>query len=243
MSNKIGNAIFDGLAKQMLLDFDQIRKEITHKGERGTQQEETLKGFLSKYLPKKYGVGSGEIINPFDQVSRQCDIVIYNALESPLLLIREGYQLFPIESVLATIEVKSSVNTRSIVEIVDNISSIQKLYLEEKEKIPFCCFFSYKTDFSGDEKSRKTAEHFAKYCKDLPPAVFFDLGCILDSGLFYNFDMENKGGIGYIITDTTPAQNLCSFFLNLLFVLDSSEKHYLQKYFEFELPTITIAPF
>lgn len=170
-SNKIGNTIFDGLAKQMLLDFDQIKREIIHKGERGTQQEETLKEFLGRYLPKKYGVGRGEIINSQNQVSRQCDVVIYNALESPLLLIREGYQLFPVEAVLATIEVKSSFNHRSIAETIDNIASVRNIF-EQVSAPSFCCFLHIKAIFVAKIEVKRQRNTLQAIVKIYYPRIF-----------------------------------------------------------------------
>lgn len=242
INTKIGNKIFDGISKQMLFDFEQIRSEITHKGERGAQQEETLIKFLSHYLPKKYGIGSGEIVNSHDQVSRQCDIVIYNVNESPLLLIREGYQLFPVESVVATIEVKSTINQRSVSEIITNIASIGSLF-EKEAHSPFCTFFAYKSDYHGEDRSKKVAKSFSKFCKDLEPSNFFDQGCVLDTGLFYSLEIEKKGAIGFTITQNTPAQNLCSFFLSLLFALEQGNNYYLQKYFDYEAPYIDTVSF
>ena len=106
--------IFEGIANTMLTDFDQIQSQIGHAGERGEDRETVVRDFLAKYLPKKYAIGSGQIIDRYGGISRQCDIVIYDALNCPLLLVKEGYQIFPVEAVLGVVEVKSILNSRSL---------------------------------------------------------------------------------------------------------------------------------
>jgi hypothetical protein len=236
---KIGNRIFDGIAHQMMLDFDQIKQSIIHKGEQGSQREETLKQFLLQYLPKKYGIGSGEIINSSNQVSRQCDLVIYDSSESPLLLIREGYQLFPVESVIATIEVKSTLNQRSISEIVNNMASVKSLFHQENN-YPLCAFFAYRSDFAENNRSLKISEHLASHSRKFDPAEYFDFGCLLTSGLFYNITGEDHHSIGYTVSTTELGQNLFSFFLYLLHVTNNEGKYYLSKYFDYELPIVDV---
>lgn len=68
--------VFEGIGKQMLLDFSQIQSQVKHPGERGSEREESLRAFLKSYLPSKYGIDSGEIVDEDGNTSKQCDIVI-----------------------------------------------------------------------------------------------------------------------------------------------------------------------
>jgi hypothetical protein len=117
--------IFQGIANKLLADFDQIQAQIEHSGERGGQRERALKAFLARYLPKKYTLGTGHIIDKTGNTSRQCDVVIYDDFNCPLLLAEEGYQLFPAEAVFGVIEVKSVLDASAIAQGVQAIQSVK----------------------------------------------------------------------------------------------------------------------
>lgn len=50
-------------AKKMMIDFEELTSNIGHLGERGTSREELLTSYLQKYLPEKYRIGRGIIID------------------------------------------------------------------------------------------------------------------------------------------------------------------------------------
>ena len=83
--------IFWGISKKMTQDFESISSQIHHSGSKGEVREEILKRFLKDYLPKKYSVSSGEIIDIEGNVSNQCDVVIYDASNCPFILKSRGF--------------------------------------------------------------------------------------------------------------------------------------------------------
>src|SRR5690348_11579161 len=81
---------------------------VTHKVEGGRNDEERLRRFLAQVLPGRFGIGTGIIVsgNPYAPASGQTDVIISDQhFNAPIHreLIAEVY---PIETVLATIEVK-----------------------------------------------------------------------------------------------------------------------------------------
>ena len=227
--------IFRGIAENMLTDFSKIQSQIQHAGERGAQREETLKKFLETYLPKRYGVGTGQIINNKDQVSRQCDIVIYDALNCPLLLIKPDYQLFPIEAVCAVIEVKSTLNANTLRDCVNNIESFKQLYRSAKQldgfTYPGYFIFSYSTDYQKanaiDTISRRLISLVRKKRLGYPELV-----CTLDSGIVYG----DYNGLASI-NNNDVAHNLLHFFgyLMLLVRCENENTPYIGKYYDLAL--------
>jgi hypothetical protein len=174
--------IFQGIAKKMLIDFDEIQSQIAHAGERGGQREQTLRDFLSKYLPKKYSVGTGQVIDKYGNISPQCDVVVYDAFNCPLILIEEGYQLFPVEAVAGVIEVKSILNATEIQDAVGKILKIKQLNRE----VPIAGFlFAYRSTYSGDNKQKviTSAEAFLRASNAVPSHKKIDLTCILAEGI------------------------------------------------------------
>ncbi len=225
--------IYSGIAQNMLVNFNQIQAQIPHSGEKGKQRELTIRKFLEKYLPKKYSVGTGQIIDKKSQISKQCDIVIYDSHNFPALYVEEGYQLFPIEAVLGTIEIKSSLTSKSTMECVENIVSIRKL---TGSNSLVCCFFSYTSEYKKDP-AYKIAESFVKFGSNIPSPQRFDIGCVLNQGSF----MGNEGFIG-TIAESDPAYNLIFFFSFLLREIGADSRIFtlLPNYSQIPLPNIKI---
>ena len=119
--------VFRGLSRKMREDFN-VSAEIRHQGSRGTYREDALKRFLSDgRLPSRYGIGAGEIVGRIRDVSRQSDLVLYDQLNGVALIYGENIQVFPIECVAGTVEVKSTLNKVQLIESLENIKSVKKL--------------------------------------------------------------------------------------------------------------------
>src|SRR5258708_28234929 len=79
---------------------------IGHSGDKGENREDILRDFLKEHLPKRYGVVKGEIITSTGQRSHAVDIIVYDALNCPLLYSGKTV-VVPVEGVYGIIEVKS----------------------------------------------------------------------------------------------------------------------------------------
>jgi hypothetical protein len=76
----------------------------------GSRREDTLREFLSKTLPKRLAVATGEVAASDGQLSPQIDIIIFDALDTPLLDRSESSVVVPVEGVYAVIEVASTLD-------------------------------------------------------------------------------------------------------------------------------------
>lgn len=185
-------AIFQGIADKMMVDFRDIQSQITHQGGRGGNWEQTLKEFLVKYLPKRYSIGSGQIIDSIGNVSGQCDIVIYDAFNCPLILVSDNHQIFPVEAVHCVIEVKSVLNATKIREGILSIKKIKQFDREE----PIAGFlFAASSVYKGEVewninhehdntkfKIEAVAETWLRQSKDILPPHMMDGICVLSEG-------------------------------------------------------------
>jgi len=99
---------------------------LKHKGELGDAREALIDGVLSRVLPSGYEIGSGEIIDAYGGRSKQIDIVI-SRRDAPSLLLPSGSRLYLVESVLATIEVKSGLDKRELTKALENCASVADL--------------------------------------------------------------------------------------------------------------------
>jgi len=92
--------IFAQAAAKLRQDFDESRL-VPHQGARAGEAEKLVKDFLRRHLPKRFDVGSGFIIDRQDTVSRQTDVVIYDAMNCPVYRPPRTRAIFPSNNVAA----------------------------------------------------------------------------------------------------------------------------------------------
>jgi hypothetical protein len=174
-------AVFKAIGTQMLTDFEHSHSQIKHLGERGGEREAALGSFLKAYLPGRYAISDGEIVDGTGQTSRQCDLVIYDHLNCPLLLAGKGYRVFPAEPVFAVIEVKSVLTAGRLKDAVEKIRSVKEIKRDNGSIAGI--LFAYKSGWQNDEPILKIASKLGELNKDLLPHQYTDLLCVLDSGI------------------------------------------------------------
>ena len=118
--------LLESVARQMRIALQQ--KLVPHPGELGTGREEVIRDFLRRHLPKRFGVSTGFVFDADGRVSRQIDIVIYDAYYCPAFEAVGGKMFFPCESVVAVGEAKSHLTSvKKVSEAFDNLRSVKEL--------------------------------------------------------------------------------------------------------------------
>lgn len=125
--NNVLNQYYQGITQQLRSEVDFINSLFEHQGVKGAGNENALRNLITKFIPKRYGVGTGVVIDQYGHPSRQCDIVIYDTFLYPSLLSLTSVHLFPVDLVYATIEVKTTLNSQSAKEAIENIASVRSL--------------------------------------------------------------------------------------------------------------------
>ena len=88
---------------------------FTHQGVKGAVLEILIGELFKPLLPSDIGVGTGQIIDSYKSpMSGQIDIILFDRSILPPVLIDEKTGIFPIESVLYTIEVKTTLNATEL---------------------------------------------------------------------------------------------------------------------------------
>lgn len=86
-----------------------------HQGLRGEILEILIRELFKPLLPADIGVGTGQIVNKYtEEISSQEDIILYDKSILPPILFNEISGFFPIESVLYTIEVKTTLTATEL---------------------------------------------------------------------------------------------------------------------------------
>jgi len=110
--------------------FKNEQGSLIHPGEYGSYRERCLKELLRFILRKEFSVSDGFMINSNDQVSTQCDIIIYESNVFPL--VDNGIaNFFPIEIVKSFGEVKSSIDKSKLTSALKKLAE-NKMLFEKK---------------------------------------------------------------------------------------------------------------
>jgi len=114
-------------SKAMRASFEYRTSQIPTAAYKGYEREGEVSKFLAEYLPKRFSLGQGFVSDMNIRLSQQQDIVIYDALNCPILCPGTTSQIFPVESVYATIEVKSKLTKAELESAISCLQSVKIL--------------------------------------------------------------------------------------------------------------------
>ncbi len=125
--SNISKKIFRQL-NRLLVEKSTQAEIINHKLEKGLGNEQIIRELLKDFLPSRYGVAKGKIINSQGDMSKHCDIIIYDRLNCPKLFIDENNnQILPIEGIYCILEVKTTLNRSILDKVFKNFLSLHSL--------------------------------------------------------------------------------------------------------------------
>ena len=149
---------------------------------------------LREFLPGRYGVTSGQVTASGRHNLRQWDILIYNALDTPVLHTTGDAAMLPIEGVLAAISVKSHVDGDALSEAVEAAERLREMPREalptnarSQGPVPAVLVFG----FQGLSLETLT-EHTKRACQGPGSPRLLDGVCVLRSGLVVPVNKEGN---------------------------------------------------
>lgn len=170
---------------------------VTHDGTMGAVFESNwISEFLERYLPARYTVGSGIVIDSLGKTSDQIDIVIYDNQYTPTLLSQGSHKFIPAESVYAVLEVKPQIDKKNIIYASNKVASVRRL---TRTSVPIraadAVYPAKKLhNIVGGivaakcESIEKLIPHLQSLSSD--PGLILDCGCALDGGAFDVFNHD-----------------------------------------------------
>jgi hypothetical protein len=99
---------------------------ITHQGVKGEIREVLVRELFRPLLPSDVSVGTGQIATTSGDLSAQQDVVIYDRKILPPVLFESVIGVFPIESVLATVEVKTKLTATELTSTYETAAAIHR---------------------------------------------------------------------------------------------------------------------
>ncbi|OPX84591.1 MAG: hypothetical protein A4E53_03849 [Pelotomaculum sp. PtaB.Bin104] len=190
---------FQYLSKVIAAESEMLRAFYkSHHGKLGEAREILLQRFLTTYLPKRLGVGSGFALLSSSNISTEQDIVIYDALNNPVFFPECRSAIFPPSAIQALIEVKSSLDKNDLEKTVHKTCLVKQelrkvpsiLVLESPRLMePLVCLFAY-----SSQDLRVVKETLISIQRNIAEDDRLDLVCILNegvisSGTYFNISM------------------------------------------------------
>lgn len=128
MNKKINiQKLFTALDEEMQLKLSSKIDEIQHPTTKGTESELNWIGLLRTYLPERYTVDSGFVVDHEGNISDQIDIIIYDRHFTPFIFRGENVVYIPAEGVYAVFEVKPHFNKANYEYAVNKLQSVKNL--------------------------------------------------------------------------------------------------------------------
>ena len=127
MTGNILATYYKGLTRQLRAEVDFINSLFQHSGVKGAGNEAAIRALIEKFIPGRFGVGTGVLLDRRGNASLQCDIVVYDRTLYPSLLSMTSTHLFPVDLVYAVIEVKTTLTKQTAGQALANIKSVRSL--------------------------------------------------------------------------------------------------------------------
>ena len=113
MKNQLINDLFLDLQKQMQVALG-MNSSLSHPTDKGDVTEKDWRKWFDTYLPKRYSVTKGKVVDCEGNESEQIDIIIYDRQYSPLVFDYNDVTYVTAESVYAIFEVKQKLTKPNI---------------------------------------------------------------------------------------------------------------------------------
>lgn len=132
------NRKIENFVKMFSNDSNKIFKrndtDLIHPGEYGKYRERVCIDILRLVLKKNVDISDGFIITANNNISTQCDIIIYNANTVPL--ITDGIaMMFPVEDVKAIGEIKSNLSKKDFKDTLRKMANNKKLQNDRRSPV------------------------------------------------------------------------------------------------------------
>lgn len=124
---KIETFLKEYYASQSIFEDLDKHNNLLHAGEYGTYRENICNELIKFAIPSKFETDTGFLLNSNDEVSTQCDILIFDKNNTPLIEMDSKTRFFPVEPVVGVGEIKSKLKTNELCSAAVKLAKIKRL--------------------------------------------------------------------------------------------------------------------
>ncbi|TDC49979.1 hypothetical protein E1212_16260 [Jiangella ureilytica] len=193
----------------------------------GTGTEHGWNGVLSRFLPGRYGLATGKVVDSQGHQSEQIDLIVYDTFYSPLLFKVADATFVPAESVYAVFEVKQALNKAYLDAAAAKVQSVRRLH-RTSALIPNQFGKEIRKDLnsmpilggilaSGSDWAVPFEDALRKHLQNQQRDQAIDLGCALGAGAFDTVRQPIRDGRNLVeLSVSVPHRSLSYFMMRLL---------------------------
>ncbi len=186
-------------------EVEDLNELYNHPGEKGDANELVLINFLKSFLPGKYEISKNKfLLDREGNESTEQDIVIWDSMNYPRIF--TGTKYFMLESVLACIEVKTTLDSEKLKDSILKIKALRNMkYFKRVEDDlrwqihpPLCFIFAYNTSWKKYGTLIDNIERVIRE-NEIKPSERFDYLYIMRKGITVEWDIPHEfllGGSG-----------------------------------------------
>lgn len=193
----------------------------------GTGTEHGWYGLLCDFLPKRYGLATGKVVDSRGHQSQQIDLIVFDTFYSPLIFQVADATFLPAESVYAVFEVKQELDKEHLDAAAEKVRSVRRLHRtsalipnqfgreirKELDTLPILGGILASRSGWSVPFEDVLSEHLEAQERD----EVVDLGCALGAGAFDTIRESVPGGRGMLsLTVSQPNRSLSYFMMRLL---------------------------
>lgn len=180
---------------ELELRLKRASQSIGHAGTQGSVNEDHWIDIFRAYLPKRYEVATGFVIDSRGGRSQQVDVVIFDKHFTPTLLDQQNHRYIPAEAVYAVFESKPHIDKSYLEYAGDKAASVRKLHrtsvaishaggaFKPKEIFPIVAGILAPKSSWADGLGETFKKHLPTTAEER-----LECGCALEDGAFDSFD-------------------------------------------------------
>ena len=220
--------LYANMQQEMLQKLQTGSSAFLHPGTIGDTTEINWIQWFRNYLPKRYNVDKGIVIDSNGHQSQQIDLIIYDTQYSYLIFRQENMLLIPAESVYAVFEIKQELKKDTIEYAGQKAGSVRKLYrtttsvrhIDGKSQPKPLHVIVAGILTTRSTWSAPITEKVVQYTKALPKNEHLDFICSISNNTFVIsndiFVNTNKSSEKPTISFCEKEESLVFLLLNLL---------------------------
>ena len=204
-------------------------RSIANQGTKGSMRESALAAFFKGRLPEVYGVTPGEVVDLENNSGPQLDVLFYDRTRN-FPFTSEDSIVLPAEALLASIEVKSRLNSGEVADCLDKADRLRRLRPFKKPPAGpdigdpkkslrqaryLHCVFAYDTDLVPGTWARR---EFERFCKGAAYSKGIDIIYVVGRGLIQLNERK------YVPEDENTAAAFTIFYFSILNFLDRESR-------------------
>ena len=176
----------DLIKEEFFTKIERVKLFTNHAPSIGFGNEEVLRNFLKTHIPERFAVGTGFVYLDNNNVSKQCDLLIYDQVNYAPFFKEGDFVIIHPEAVAAVIEVKTTLSKRELYDSIENIRSVKEVAKKVTEKGIKCHISGFSFIFRTRRQKLATVKDWLQsYAKSLNQELCIDMITISREMIFF----------------------------------------------------------